>query len=300
MKFVINLMTLFSIMFNNLCQAEAMLRFQPQINASAQRLGDVLLIEHDKEKWSNLPLASHPVAGEVITKDKILGWMSQRLGKFTASWQGKTQVRVSLPIQSSGLALQDKARMALIKKLGRHYTRFTIEPMSRLKDSNHPIDDFTAIATVSFPVAKRVCVWLNNGKQHIPVWFRVRAYTNVWVANHTSSYNTLVLKEAFSWKERNIAGLIGMPAKSLPENAWLKSSIETDKILLASHTKNAPAIIHGQTIKVHFISPRINLVMDAVALADGNIGQMIRVKNNRNQKSFDALVTGFQTARVNT
>lgn len=298
MKFVINPMIIILILFHGMCHAETVLRFKAQITTGAHRLGDLLLIKEDKEKWSDLPLSSHPTSGEWVTKDKILDWMSQRLGKFTASWQGKTRVRVSHSTLTSGQALQDKAKARIISKLHSQYQRLEIEPLSKVKSSTIPLDNFTAKTSLSFPVAKRVCVWLNNGKQHIPIWFRVRAYAHVWVANDNMSYNTPIIKTAFSWKERNIAGLISPPAQWLPDNAWLKSTIEADKILLSNQIREAPVIIHGQTIKVYFQSNKIRLVMDAIALADGNMGQMIRVKNIRNQKSFDAKVIGIQQAEV--
>lgn len=298
MKFVINPMIIILILFHGICHAETVLRFKTKITTDANRLGDLLLIKEDKEKWSDLPLSSQPTADEWVTKDKILDWMTQRLGKFTSSWKGKTRVRVTQSAQTSGQALQDKAKALLISKLHAQYQRLVIEPLSKVKSSTIPLDSFTAKTNLRFPIAKRVCVWLNNGKQHIPVWFRVRAYAHVWVANHNMSYNTPIIKTAFSWKERNIAGLISPPAQRLPDNAWLQSTLEANKILLANQTKEAPVIIHGQTVKVHFHSNQISLVMDAIALADGSIGQTIRVKNIRNHKSFDAKVTGILQTEV--
>ena len=245
-----------------------------------------------------MPLKSRPNTGEMVTKETILAWMNQTIGHFRCSWQGKTQIRVDSPMQSSGKALQDKAQAALTKLLGTKYTRIEISALSTLKSSEYPLESFKAKAALSFPVAKRVCVWLTNDKQRIAVWFRVRAYAQVWVARHNISFNTMIEPKAFSSQERNIAGLNGEPARSLPENTWIKSSLLQNKILLESQLKEPPLIKQGQTVKVSLHQNSINLVMDAVAMADGYLGQMIMVKNPVNQKSFVAKVTNAEQAEV--
>ena len=298
MKFAPKFLTVFLIVIASICHAGVTLRFQEHITPGAHRFGDLLLIEDDKAHWSDLSLSSHPAAGELITKDKVLDWMTQRLGKFAATWHGKTQIRVQQITQTSGKALQDKAKSELLRKLGSKYSRIEVEAITSLNDSEYALDTFKAKTTIAFPVAKRVCVLLNNDKQHIPVWFRVRAYAQVLVSAHHLKYNTLIQKDAFSWKERNIAGLKSPPALFLPENSWLAASLEANHILLSSHIKEAPLIVHGQTVKVHFTNNRISLVMDAIALSDGTIGQTIRVKNKRNQKMLVVRVTGLQQAEV--
>jgi flagella basal body P-ring formation protein FlgA len=298
MKFVINTLFLLLISISNVCVADVILRFQPHIDSKARHLGDVLIIENDAAHWANLPLKSHPNAGELITKKRIVTWMSQTLGQVSYQWQGKSEIYVDKLTQSSGKALQDKAQAELVKQLGSKYTRIAITALSTTKSSEYPLDSFKVKTALSFPVAKRVCVWLTNDKQRIAVWFRVRAYAEAWVARHNIGYNTVLDPKAFSLKERNIAGLNGRPAQSLPENTWINASLEQNKILLASQLKQPPLVKQGEAIKVSLHHNSINLVMDAIAMADGYLGQTIKAKNPINQKTFAVKVSGAEHAEV--
>ncbi len=300
MKFVIRAQVLIMIMvlLHTMCHAQPMLRFQPHIDANATLLGDVLQIENDTQHWAALPLQSHPTAGETITKEKIIGWMTQRLGQITWNWQGKTQISVKQLRQSSGNNLLDKAKTALINQLESKYTRVEITPLSHPKDSEYALDDFNAETTIAYPTAKRVCVWLTHDKQRIAVWFKVSAYAQVLVANQDVHYHTLIQDNAFSWQERNIAGLNNQPVQSLPKQAWLISSIQHGHILLASQLKEPPLVMQGQQVKVNVHNQNITVVMDAVALGDGYLGHAVTVKNPLNQKTFVALVSGLRQAEI--
>jgi len=271
------------------------LRFQPEINEKATRLGDILIVE---KKWSNIPLDSHPTPGEVITKTKIIDWMTQRLGHFNATWQGKTQIKVKPSSQSSGKLLVEKAKAALIKKLGTRYQRVEATPLSHLKNSEYAPDDFSTKIHITHPTSKRVCVWLVHDKTRIAVWFKVRAYTNVLIANQHIHYNTPLQNNEFSMKERNIAGLNSPPVLTLPKPMWLKSSMERNTILLKSQLKEPPLVAHGQHINVATHNHSITIVMDAIALADGYLGESITVKNPLNQKTFVAKINGVQRAEI--
>ena len=298
MKSVINLLLLIGL--NATCLAQVTLRFQPQIDIKATTLGDVLSIQNDTHHWSALPLQSHPTEGEIISKEKIIAWMRQRVSEFNWQWQGKTRIQVNQLNQSSGDSLLEKAKTALIIQLGSKYSRVELKPLSHPKNSAYSIDSFETDANISYPTAKRVCVWLRHDKQRIAVWFHVSAYAQVLVANRDVTFHTLIQDNVFSWRERNIAGLTDKPAQSIPKHVWLKSPIAKGKILLAGQLRELPLVIQGQSVKVdiHNHSHSIAVVMDAIALGDGYLGQKITVKNPRNQKTFIAIVSGFQQAEI--
>ena len=300
MKFVLKLTII--LLLNNLCYAQVVLRFQPEINEKATRLGDILIIKkHDTPRinWADIPLDSHPTPGEMITKAKILEWMTQRLGHLESTWQGKTQIRVKQSSQSSSILLIEKAKTALIEKLRTQYLHVDVTPLTNVKNSAYTLDDLNATIELPFPTSKRVCVWLSHGnKTRIAIWFKVNAYTKVLVANHDIHYNTPLENSSFSTKKRNIAGLNAPPIITLPEHMWLKSSIQRDDILLESQLKESPLIIHGQHIKIATHNHSITIMMDAIALADGYLGETITVKNPLNQKTFMARISGFQKAEM--
>lgn len=288
------------LILNNSCNAQLILRFQSQINTHASKLGDVLQMENANPHWADLPLQSTPLAGERITQDRLIKWMTQQLGEFSWEWQGKTQIQVQQVVESTADALMDKAKTALIKMLEPHYTRIDIQAISELKDSEYNQEEFKTEIRLTFPTNQRVCVWLIHKHQRIAVWFTVKSYAKVLIASHDLTADSAVQKETFTWHERNIAGLNALPVSSFPKNRVLKSAISTGGILLESHLKEPPPIARGQRIKVTVRDHGVTLIMDAIALTEGYIGQKVTVKNPATSKSIIARVSGRQQAEVSS
>lgn len=301
MKFVLKPLLILLLLSTNLCFAQVILRFQPHIDTQALVLGDLLQIENDEQHWADLPLQSHPTPGEIIAKDTLLEWLKPHLEKVDIAWQGKTHIQVKQSKQSSQKMLIEKAKAALMNQLAPHYLRVEMKAISNLKDSEYALDALKAEPIVSFPTPKRVCVWLTPKRHHnqrIAVWFKVHAYARVLVANRHVRYNTPLSSDAFVLKERDIAGLNGQPIHDLPQAAWLKSSIEPDGILLENQLKKPPLVVKGQPVKVELHHHQITIVMDAVALSDGDLGETITVKNPLNHKTFVVRISGFQQAEM--
>ncbi|HBI21208.1 MAG TPA: flagella basal body P-ring formation protein FlgA [Legionella sp.] len=296
---ILSLMFLFA--FQPSAAADTVLRFQPNITPKATLLGDLLVIQKDVHHWSQLPLDSHPNPGETITHDKIMAWMTTRLGPLKTTWVGKTHIVVTQSVQTTGSELITKAKAALIHQLAPQYTRVEVTALTHLKDSEYALDDFKTEVTQAFPTSKRVCVWLvhkNHQAPRLAVWFNVRAHAPVWVATHDVRSNTLLTQDMFQEKEQNIAGLNAPPAQSIPEHHWLKSSLARHAVLLENQLKAAPLITHGQRLKVFAHHHSITVVMEAIALSDGYLGDTITVKNPLNQKTFAATIQGFQHAEI--
>ncbi len=73
----------------------------------------------------------------------------------------------------------------------------------------------------------------------------------------------------------------------------LEQALETP----LNHTK---LVVHGQHIKVSVHNQHITVIIDAIALMDGDLGKTIRVKNPLNHQTFDAKIIGFQAAEITT
>lgn len=304
MKFVIKLNT---ILMSSLlvatfsCYAGTTLQFQPVIRDDARVLGDLVIIHNDTQHWSALPLESFPAPGEIVTKTHILDWMVQHLGPIDFHWQGKTHIKINPSIKTPASALIKKAKTALMAQLKPHYTRVQLDVISQVQGSSYGLDDLKTEITLHYPTAKRVCVWLiheNPHQKRIPIWFKVRAYTNVWVAKRRLSKNTLIENKSFNLEERNIAGLITAPAKSIPQHLMINTSITRNTILMNKMLKSPPLVTQGKPVKVTLHHHQITLIIDAIALEDGRLGQTITVKNQNTQQRFAARISGFQQAEA--
>lgn len=83
-----------------------------------------------------------------------------------------------------------------------------------------------------------------------------------------------------------------------PEIKAEQSSSSRLEQALEGHLNHTLLVIHGQHLKVSVHNQHITVVMDAIALMDGDLGKTIRVKNPLNHKTFNARIIGFQEAEL--
>ncbi|MDI9817562.1 MULTISPECIES: flagellar basal body P-ring formation chaperone FlgA [unclassified Legionella] len=297
MKSVIN--SLFLLFMSHLANAhQVVLSFQPSINQQAATLGDVIKISNDRHQWALLPLDSHPKAGESLSREHIIQWMISRIGPFNWQWQGKTRVKIKAKFLTAPQILVDKAKQALIQELNPKYLAVEVDAVTNPKGSEYPLASFHPHIRVQSPTAKRVCVWLINPQQTIPVWFKVKAYQRVLVAKAPLPYHSRVNNQGFLWKKRNIAGLHSEPDKRISGDKRLKTTLKPNDVLLAENLEPIPAVTKGQKIQVNVYSSGITIKTAAIALKDGYPGQAIRMKNPVSNKFFMARIVAEKQAEV--
>ena len=303
MKFAINIATILFLLISSAGNAQLTLRFQPEVTEQASRLGDILIIKNTaprQQPWSTIPLESHPGPGEIITKEKLIDWLTQKVGPFQSTWEGKTKIQVKKPHHTSEKVLIKIAKKALFEQLKTQgYINIKVSPISRINDSNVGFKDIKANVKLSYPTPKRVCVWLSNKDNlRTAVWFKVRAYANVLVSNQNIQGKKHLDSRAFSLKKRDISGLKSLPLSTLPNNKWLKYPIYQNTILQEKQLKEAPLVEQGQHVKVITQNHHINIAIEAIALTDGYLDETIQVKNTLNQTRLSVRVTGFQQAEL--
>lgn len=287
-----------ALMITHLAHANISIRFQPRIKNDAKTLGDIVIISNDTHHWSTLTLASHPLAGEWITRDTLLTWLTDITGHKSWQWQGKTRIRVNIPKTTSGLSLEDKAKTALIEQLSHTYQKIMVTSVSTIKNNHDPIESFKPYIKLSWPVAKRVVVWLKNDKQQIAVWFKVQAYYPVLVANNTIPAHRLLINTMFHQKINNIAGFTAAPITTLPSHCWLTTKLLKDAVLLDNQLADIPLIHKNQTIKVRFNRNNVSIFMDGIAQEDANINQIIPIINPQNKHIIRAKIISSKQAEA--
>lgn len=296
MKFVINL---FLVLAMVQAQAKTLLRFQAHITPHAKYVGHLLLITPDTNNWSKITLDSQARNGDLITKKQIITWLQNKVGTFSYQWQGKNTALIHQITQSKAQDLLNKAQTALSRQLKQQaYEQVELSSKTILKDSDIALADFTVQLPKVYPTAKRVCVRLIYKKDSLPVWFAVKAYQSVLVAPQRIKSHTLIHRNNFLLKKRNIAGLKYPPVTRLSQNIWLKKSINKNHILTMEDLSPKPQIIQGQKVKVTLAQQGISILTEALAQSEGYTGQIIRMKNPRTNKYFTATVTGKNQAEI--
>lgn len=200
---------------------------------------------------------------------------------------------------SINAALVHKAQDALLAQLNKYpFISVKVEPRTRPFSYNAATATLTPQVHNKYPPLKLACVRLNDAKNSIPVWFKIRAYQKILIAKHDLKSRTQISKNDFMLKKYDVAGFKNKPYTQLPSNAWLKKTIKKNTALTEDYLGPRPHIIKGQLVPVTIFSQQIAINMDAVAQHDAYIGQNIKLKNNQNNKLFTALVSGVNQAEV--
>ena len=297
MKFAIKIIVAFFLAYQ--VNAQTIIRFKPNITTQAQRLGDLLIITDDSHHLANLPLDSKPRLGQRITKKQITEWLKNKTNLVTYKWRGKKTAVIRQLTLTAGVDLFNKAQLALKNNLEQQgYSPIELTSKAKLKGSILPLSAYTVEIIDHYPPAKKVCVRLNAGKHSIPVWFSVKAYQEVLVAQHPIKKRTEVHENDFILKKRNIAGLNDKPFTQMPQTTWLKKSINTNQILSPTFVAETPSVIKGKSVQVTVLSQGVSIVTEAIAQNDGHVGQKIRMKNLSTNKYFVAVVTAANQAEI--
>ncbi|EHL30357.1 flagellar basal body P-ring formation chaperone FlgA [Legionella drancourtii] len=296
MKFAINLVFLLAIFP---AQAETVLRFQAHITPQAKRVGDLLLITPDPHHWSKIILDSQPRDGARLNKKQIITWLQNKVGVFSYQWKGKNTAIIRIIVRTKAQDLLNKARQALAQQLkSQAYSQVLLNSKTLLKDSDIPLTDFSVQVPKKYPIAKRVCLHLNSKKRSIPVWFAVKAYQAVFVAQHKIKQHTLLHSEDIALQRRNIAGLKNPPLTQFPQRVWLTRSINKNQILTHDDVRTTPEVMQGHKVNVNVRQHGISIMMEALAQSDAYLGQAVRMQNPQTNKYFVATVTGKNQAEI--
>lgn len=296
MKFVLNVVFLLILLPTH---AETVLRFRTPVTSDAKQVGDLLLITPDKHQWRKIKLDSQPTPGARLEKQKLLLWLQKKTGAFSYQWEGKNTAIIHQNTCTKARELINKAQIALMKKLNESpYAQIELSSKTVLKDSDIPLANFEVQLPEGYPVAKRVCVRLVSQKHSIPIWFGVKAYQQVLVAQRTIKHHTFLQATDLHLKQRDIAGLHGKPLTHLPSDAWLSQPINKHQILTEECLGTSPLVMQGYPVHVTVEQHGIAIIIEAIAQHHGGLGQRIRMKNPRTNKYFVATVTGKNKAEI--
>jgi flagella basal body P-ring formation protein FlgA len=296
MKYVINLVLLLA-MFQ--AKAEVVLRFKEHIAPEAQYVGDLLIITPDTHHWGKIRLDSQARNGEWLNKEQLMSWLHNKVGMFPYQWQGKRSVFIHQKTRSTAQELVDKAQTALANSLKEQaYAQVKLIAKSKPKDCSIPLEQFKIQLPKEYPTAKRICVQLRYQQHSIPLWFAVKAYQKVLVAQHRMKAQSLIHQGDVILQLRNIAGLKHKPLTQLPANLWLNHAINKNQILTQDDLSNTPEVIQGQKVKVNVQEQGISIIAEAEAQHNAYLGQEVRMKNLGTHKYFNATVIGKNRAEI--
>jgi flagella basal body P-ring formation protein FlgA len=145
--------------------------------------------------------------------------------------------------------------------------------------------------------SKRMCVWVDvavQGRrvQSIPVWFAVTAYRPVALTTRALGVHESIAAGDVRFEERDIAGIGGKPLTPGHDFAAQRTRrpVGMGQIVTEVDVEARPMVIRQQEIDVRVTAGSVVIETKGIAMAEGNVGQRILVRNPLSQESYYAKV----------
>jgi flagella basal body P-ring formation protein FlgA len=208
-------------------------------------------------------------------------------------------------------AVDAAARGWLERSLAREHEQVAIEPASGREALALPAGavELKPRACGREAPARRMCVRVDvvqDGvtRKSIPVWFKVEARRKVLVASAPVAAGSVFDPRAFALELRDVAALNGAPLAPFAAGGRagalrVRRPLDAGQVVLASDVGPTPAVARNQEVTIRVQAGAILVETPGVALADGRLGAMVRVRNPRSGEIYDARIVDEGVLAVN-
>jgi len=142
----------------------------------------------------------------------------------------------------------------------------------------------------------------NNNKEIKSGQIRVKIhhFEDVLVSVERFKRHDLPIPEKYMKKRMEITSLTDNPVTSDDElrGMWARRNVGIGQILTSRMFEPIPAITSGQEVSILYKSSFIELTALGTALQQGNIGDLIKIKNKQSKKIIACTVVDDKTVRV--
>jgi len=191
------------------------------------------------------------------------------------------------------------ARAHLERALAADHEQVAIEPVAGHEPPPLPAGD-VALKTRGCgreTPARRMCVWVDvlvGGvrQKSMAMWFSVEARRKVLVATESAPAGAAFDPGAFALELRDVAGLQGAPLAPAghPGPLRLRRPLERGQVVLERDVAPIPAVARNQEVTIRLKSAGIVIEAPGVALSEGKLGAVVRVRNPRSGEIYQARV----------
>lgn len=213
-------------------------------------------------------------------------------------WDGAQAVTLrSQGLRYDGRELLAAARGFLQERLAPDFERVELTPVGKIEDLYYPQGELSVTARLGqAALHKRMCVWLNlsvDGRPYrsVPVWFAVQAYRPAWVAKSALAGQQAVSAQDVVQETREVAAFAdAIPAAQGWTGMRLKRPLAAGEVLRQRDLEPVPAVIRAQDVRVRVAAGAVAVETQGKALADGHIGDRIKIASPRNEAYFGRVV----------
>jgi flagella basal body P-ring formation protein FlgA len=154
-------------------------------------------------------------------------------------------------------------------------------------------------------LSSRKCVWIALGRAgrsagSMPVWFSVKAFRPVLVAQTSHAARANVNPGDFIVDERDVAMLSGVPLDIDSDVTQMRARrvISAGRIVLKQDLEPLPPILRGQEVSVEIRYGAVDIETQAIALREARFGEPVTLQNPDSRMTYAARVVGQGRAMV--
>lgn len=226
-----------------------------------------------------------------------------------AEWRGSDSIEVLQKTQSLSMhQLYTQAHDALKSALSTRVRMLKIEPAeSTVGDLLIPKGDFRITALPippdSLSQRMRVNLMISIGQSYqkqLALWFKVQGILSAPVAKAEIDAGVRLNPDMFEVRDISLSDLAGITPIEMSQGEVMRTrhALSAGTVISQLNAEVAPMVARQEPVSVQVKANGISLQTMGVALSDGELGKVVRIRNTRSGEEFLAQVTGPGTAKV--
>ena len=123
-------------------------------------------------------------------------------------------------------------------------------------------------------------------------------YKEVLVASEIIPFEGVINSTNSKLEKREISKLLGKTFSSNQEGLISKRNYQKGSIIISTYTKEKSSMLKNSDIDIVFKSKTLNIKLKGIALKNGSIGEIIPVRSEKYNKTYNAVILSQNEAMV--
>ena len=271
------------------------------------RLKDIFL-NIGNSRYKDRVVLEAPNPGENIVLPAY--WLSRLAESYRIDWQPLTRFDEAQVVRSSRVVEEKELKIAITEEINRYTGKqheYAVELDSGARILHLPsqmVGDIRFTRMDYHESNGRFSVWIDtrDGKRQENMLIRgfAQRMVDVPVFIKSMAKGKLIKKEDLSTKQIrwNRVPRHAILQKEELIGMAVRTRVEGDTVLRQNQIEKPVLVRNKNLILVELWTERMSVKLRAQAMEDGHMGELIRVKNLKSKKIFEAEVTGLKKARL--
>lgn len=290
-------------------------KHEVRITKSTYKLADIAELNKVesalRNQLSEVEIGRTPRPGQLtqITQSELTALLEHIFPGITMHlrWEGPAFVRVrGSGVRCEAGALRRSAYQLLFGWLKVHYEQVSLQVVGEPEPIIIPEGEveFHPKLSAATRLGKRMPVWVDvlvDGQhyQTVPIWFAVSVPASVLMVKSAMAKHQELSQKDVVEKTFDIARLSGDPLyKGDLVGKRIVHYMKAGDVITMTDVETVPMVSQGDLVTAFAHYGSVSLAAEGIALMDGNVSQIIEVRNPGSGETYNARVIGNNQVRV--